>query len=67
MPRPALSLVLPAYNEADNIDRAVREAAAAGARAFVAGNAVFSGGPSKYSQAIETIRREAAIGAGAMA
>jgi glycosyltransferase involved in cell wall biosynthesis len=33
MPRPALSLVLPAYNEAENIDRAVREAAAAGALA----------------------------------
>jgi len=33
MPRPDISLVLPAYNEADNIDRAVREAAAAGARA----------------------------------
>jgi dolichol-phosphate mannosyltransferase len=28
--RPALSLVMPAYNEADNIERAVRSAAAAG-------------------------------------
>jgi glycosyltransferase involved in cell wall biosynthesis len=33
MARPAISLVLPAYNEADNIERAVRDAAAAGARA----------------------------------
>jgi glycosyltransferase involved in cell wall biosynthesis len=33
MARPALSLVLPAYNEAGNIERAVREAVAAGARA----------------------------------
>lgn len=33
MARPALSLVLPAYNEAENIERAVRAAAAAGARA----------------------------------
>src|SRR5262249_6454498 len=31
--RPALSLVLPAYNEAGNIDRAVRDAASAGALA----------------------------------
>jgi dolichol-phosphate mannosyltransferase len=31
MARPAISLVLPAYNEAANIDRAVRAAAAAGA------------------------------------
>jgi glycosyltransferase involved in cell wall biosynthesis len=33
MARPAISIVLPAYNEADNIERAVREAAAAGAGA----------------------------------
>jgi glycosyltransferase involved in cell wall biosynthesis len=33
MARPAISLVLPAYNEAGNIERAVRAAAAAGARA----------------------------------
>jgi glycosyltransferase involved in cell wall biosynthesis len=33
MARPALSLVLPAYNEAGNIERAVRDAAAAGAGA----------------------------------
>ena len=33
MARPAISLVLPAYNEADNIERAVRDAAAAGALA----------------------------------
>lgn len=33
MARPAITLVLPAYNEAENIERAVREAAAAGARA----------------------------------
>jgi glycosyltransferase involved in cell wall biosynthesis len=33
MPRPRLSLVLPAYNEEGNIERAVRAAAAAGARA----------------------------------
>lgn len=33
MARPAISLVLPAYNEADNIERAVRSAAAAGALA----------------------------------
>jgi glycosyltransferase involved in cell wall biosynthesis len=33
MAHPAISLVLPAYNEAGNIERAVREAAAAGARA----------------------------------
>ncbi|GAC1352203.1 MAG: ribulose-phosphate 3-epimerase [Polyangiales bacterium] len=41
-----------------------RSAAVAGARAFVAGNAVFSKGAGFYSAAIETIRREAAIGAG---
>ena len=33
MAPPAISLVLPAYNEADNIERAVREAAAAGGQA----------------------------------
>jgi glycosyltransferase involved in cell wall biosynthesis len=33
MARPALSLVLPAYNEAGNIERAVRDAATAGAGA----------------------------------
>jgi glycosyltransferase involved in cell wall biosynthesis len=33
MARPAISLVLPAYNEAENIERAVRAAAAAGALA----------------------------------
>ena len=33
MARPAISLVLPAYNEAESIERAVREAAAAGERA----------------------------------
>src|SRR5450432_3496374 len=33
MARPTISLVLPAYNEAENIERAVREAAAAGALA----------------------------------
>ncbi|PYQ47973.1 MAG: glycosyltransferase family 2 protein, partial [Acidobacteria bacterium] len=33
MARPRLSLVLPAYNEEGNIERAVRTAAAAGARA----------------------------------
>jgi glycosyltransferase involved in cell wall biosynthesis len=33
MARPAISLVLPAYNEAENIERAVREAAAAGEKA----------------------------------
>jgi ribulose-phosphate 3-epimerase len=48
-------------------EKTARSAAAAGARAFVAGNAVFSGGSAKYKDAIETIRREAAIGAGAMA
>ena len=31
--RPAISLVLPAYNEADNVERAVRDAATAGALA----------------------------------
>jgi ribulose-phosphate 3-epimerase len=48
-------------------EKTARDAAAAGARAFVAGNAVFSGGAAKYAQAIDVIRREAAIGAGAMA
>jgi glycosyltransferase involved in cell wall biosynthesis len=33
MARPALSLVMPAYNEAGNIERAVRAAAAAGEKA----------------------------------
>ena len=33
MARPAISLVLPAYNEAESIERAVREAAAAGEKA----------------------------------
>jgi glycosyltransferase involved in cell wall biosynthesis len=33
MARPAITLVLPAYNEAENIERAVREAAAAGEKA----------------------------------
>ncbi len=43
-----------------------REAAAAGARAFVAGNAVFGvgGGVDGYRGAIERIRRDGAIGAG---
>jgi ribulose-phosphate 3-epimerase len=46
-----------------------REAAAAGARAFVAGNAVFAGGGgvAAYAQRIADIRTEAALGAGVMA
>jgi ribulose-phosphate 3-epimerase len=44
-----------------------RQASAAGARALVAGAAVFRGGAAKYRSAIETIRREAAIGAGVVA
>ena len=47
-----------------------RRAAAAGARAFVAGNAVFGkGGGSReeYAQAMEAIRRDAEIGMGAIA
>jgi ribulose-phosphate 3-epimerase len=58
-------------------EHTARDAAAAGARAFVAGNAVFgnkanaSAGASvtdtaRYAAAIEVIRREAAIGAGAL-
>jgi ribulose-phosphate 3-epimerase len=45
-----------------------REAAAAGARAFVAGNAVFAGGGGMkaYAQRIANIRTEAALGAGVM-
>ena len=46
-----------------------RRAAAAGTRAFVAGNAVFAGGDKErtvYAQAIEAIRRDAAIGMGAL-
>lgn len=47
-----------------------RRAAEAGARAFVAGNAVFgTGGQGRdaYARALETIRRDAAIGMGALA
>jgi ribulose-phosphate 3-epimerase len=46
-----------------------REAAAAGARAFVAGNAVFGGGGGQaaYAKRIADIRTEAALGAGVMA
>ena len=50
-------------------EHTARDAAKAGARAFVAGNAVFGGGggAAGYGAAIEKIRREAAIGAGAVA
>jgi ribulose-phosphate 3-epimerase len=50
-------------------EHTAREACAAGARAFVAGNAVFGGGGGTkgYAAAIERIRREAAIGMGAVA
>lgn len=47
-----------------------RRAAAAGTRAFVAGNAVFGGGDKGrdvYAKAIEAIRRDAAVGMGALA
>jgi ribulose-phosphate 3-epimerase len=46
-----------------------RRASEAGARAFVAGNAIFGagGGPAGYARAIETIRRDAAIGMGVVA
>ncbi len=47
-----------------------RTAAQAGARAFVAGNAVFGGGGQPrdtYARALNTIRRDAAIGMGALA
>ena len=49
-------------------EKTARRAAEAGARAFVAGNAVFGqgGGTKEYAASIERIRREAAIGAGAM-
>ncbi|MBI2393185.1 MAG: ribulose-phosphate 3-epimerase [Deltaproteobacteria bacterium] len=46
-----------------------RRAAEAGARAFVAGNAVFGGGGKTravYERALEAIRRDAAIGMGAL-
>ncbi|GAC1367335.1 MAG: ribulose-phosphate 3-epimerase [Polyangiales bacterium] len=48
-------------------DQTARDAADAGARAFVAGNAVFSGGPAHYASAIARIRREAALGIGVIA
>jgi len=46
-----------------------RRSAAAGARAFVAGNAVFGGGDkgrAVYEKALEAVRRDAAIGMGAL-
>jgi ribulose-phosphate 3-epimerase len=48
-------------------EKNARRAAAAGCRAFVAGNAVFGrgGGRAGYAEAIAAIRGEAAIGAGA--
>jgi ribulose-phosphate 3-epimerase len=47
-----------------------QRAAAAGTRAFVAGNAVFGGGDkgrTVYEEALEAIRRDAALGMGALA
>src|SRR5205814_6870288 len=35
-----------------------REAAAAGARAFVAGNAIFAQGAGQYAKQIDTLRRD---------
>lgn len=48
-------------------EKTARDAAAAGARAFVAGNGVFGKGPTGYRSAIEAIRREAGIGEGSIA
>jgi ribulose-phosphate 3-epimerase len=44
-----------------------REAAEAGARAFVAGSAIFGRGAEHYRSSIDGIRREASIGAGIFA
>jgi glycosyltransferase involved in cell wall biosynthesis len=57
MGRPAITLVLPAYNEAESIERAVREAAAAGEKAGTYEIVVVDDGSRDRSLAVIEARR----------